>query len=315
MIRRLGTVAAALLLAGEAFAQPGVFTKQDLIQYTPEWHGERFDDGRPKVPDGVLERMKAVTLEEAWAVLRGEGFNYEYEDGWMQIHPEKVLVGRALTAVWMPGRPDIHKIIEEVGRKEGRIGGQNAWPVDMLVPGDVYVCDHFGLVNNGASIGDNVANAIYANSGNGIVYNGVIRDINGLRELDNFTSFVRGYHPSHHQSTLGRGLNSTMMGINSPVRIGQTLVMPGDVVLGRDGGVIFIPPHLAEKVVQISEITRLRDMFGHERLRTGVYTPGQIDTRWSDDIEKDFTSWLREHIDELPVSKEQIQEILAKRSQ
>ncbi|MEZ5397421.1 MAG: RraA family protein, partial [Bryobacterales bacterium] len=159
-----------LLTASQAFAQPGIFTKEDLIQYTPEWAGERFPDGRPKVSDGILERMKAVTLEEAWAVLRNEGFNWQYEDGWMSIHPDKVLVGRALTAQWLPGRPDIHKVIEEVGKKDGRIGGQNAWPVDMLQQGDVYVCDHFGLKKNGASIGDNVANAIYANSGNGIVY-------------------------------------------------------------------------------------------------------------------------------------------------
>lgn len=302
------------LTAAPVFAQPGVFTKEHLIQYTPEWTGERFEDGRPKVPDGILERMKSVTLEEAWAVLRNEGFNYQYEDGWMSIHPDQVLVGRALTAVWMPGRPDVHKVIAEVGEKEGRVGGQNAWPVDMLREGDVYVCDHFGLKQNGASIGDNVANAIYANSGNGIVYDGVIRDINGLEELENFTSFVRDYHPSHHFSHLGRGLNSTMMGINSPVRIGQTMVMPGDVVLGRDGGVLFIPAHLAEKVVTTSEIIRLRDMFGHERLRTGVYTPGQIDARWSDEIERDFSQWLRDHMDDLPVPKEQIQEILAERT-
>lgn len=232
----------------------------------------------------------------------------------MSIHPEKVLVGRALTAVWMPGRPDVHKVIAEVGKADGRIGGQNAWPVDMLQPGDVYVCDHFGLKNNGASIGDNVANSIYAKSGNGIVYDGVIRDINGLEELENFTSFVRDYHPSHHQSRLGPGLNSTMMGINSPIRMGQTLVMPGDVVLGRDGGVVFIPAHLAEKVVTTSELVRLRDMFGHERLRTGVYTSGQIDTRWSDEIEKDFSGWLEEHMDALPVPKAQIQEILKQRT-
>lgn len=311
---RLFAFSLALLWTTQAYAQPGLFTKEHLIEYTPDWTGERFTDGRPKVSDGILERMKAVTLEEAWAVLRNEGFNWQYEDGWMSIHPGNVLVGRALTAQWLPGRPDIHKVIEEAGQRDGRIGGQNAWPVDMLQRGDVYVCDHFGLKKNGASIGDNVANAIYANSGNGIVYDGVIRDINGLEELENFTSFVRGYDPSHHQSRLGPGLNSTMIGINTPVRIGQATVMPGDVVLGRDGGVIFIPAHLAEKVATTSEVVRLRDMFGHERLRTGVYTPGQIDTRWSDEIEKDFSGWLREHMDALPVPKEQIQEILNQRT-
>lgn len=305
---------AALAILLPAFAQPGVFTKQDLIKYTPEWKGERFPDGRPKVPDSIVQRMKKVTLEEAWAVLRNAGFNHQYEDGWLTIHPEKVLTGRALTAIWMPGRPDIHKVIDEQGKKDGRIGAENAWPVDMLQPGDVYVVDHFELKEDGPSIGDNVGNAIYAKSGNGIVYNGAVRDIEGLREMENFTSFIRSYHPSHHYSSVGEKLNSTMIGINTPTRIGRVMVMPGDVVLGKEGGVIFIPPQLAEQVVKTSEVIRLRDLFGHQRLREGKYTAGQIDARWSDPIEKDFSQWLRDHIDKLPVPKEQIQEILKDRT-
>lgn len=302
----------ALLLPG-AFAQPGVFSKEELIKYTPEWKGERFPDGRPKVPDAILKRMKNVTLEEAWAVLRDAGFSHQYEDGWLSIHPDKVLVGRALTAQWLPGRPDIHKVIEAQGKKDGRIGGQNAWPVDMLQPGDVYVCDHFGLKQDGPSIGDNVGNAIYAKSGNGIVYNGAVRDLKGLEELENFTSFVRSYDPSHHFGTSGPRLNSTMIGINIAIRIGVATVLPGDVVLGLAGGVIFIPPQLAEKVVKTSETTHVRDLFGHQRLREGKYTSGQIDTRWSDVIERDFWQWLQDNADKLPVPKEQVQEILRDR--
>lgn len=108
--------------------------------------------------------MKSVTLEEAWAQLRSSGFNHEYEDGWYSIHPDKGLVGWALTAQWLPGRPDIQKVVEQQGKADGRVGGENAWPVDMLQPGDVYVCDHFGLKQDGPSIGDNVGNAIYARS-------------------------------------------------------------------------------------------------------------------------------------------------------
>lgn len=303
-----------MALAAACSAQPGVFTPEELIKYTPEWKGERFADGRPRVPDALLARVSAVTMEEAWAVLRNEGYQFQYEDGWVQIHPEKTLVGRALTAVWMPGRPDIHKVIDEQGAKDGRIGAHNAWPVDMLQPGDVYVCDHFGLKVNGPSIGDNVGNSIYAKSGNGIVYDGTVRDIEGLEELENFTSFVRAYHPSHHTSSVGPRLNSTMIGINTPTRIGGVMVMPGDIVLGKRGGVVFIPPHLVEKVVKTSEVVRLRDMFGHQRLREGKYTSGQIDTRWVDEIERDFSQWLRDHQDKLPVPVEQIREILRERT-
>jgi regulator of RNase E activity RraA len=315
-MRILVTAMALLLTAAvHAQAQPGVLTRELLIEYTPDWKGERFADGRPKVPDSILDRMKLVTLEEAWAVVTGAGFSHQFDDKWLSIHPEKVLVGRALTSQWLPGRPDVLRVIEAKGREQGRVGGTNAWPVDMLQPRDVYVSDHFGLKDNGASVGDNVGSAIYAKSGNGIVYDGAVRDINGLKELENFTSFVRFYDPSHHvgNASAGARLNSTMIGINIPIRIGGALVMPGDVVLGRDGGVIFIPPQLAERVVQSSEITRLRDIFGKGRLRAGVYTAGQIDGRWTDAIEADFTQWLRQNIGSLPVGREQIEQILKQR--
>ncbi|HTS48865.1 MAG TPA: hypothetical protein VMH05_13030, partial [Bryobacteraceae bacterium] len=152
-------------------------------------------------------------------------------------------------------------------------------------------------------------------SHNGIVYDGAVRDIDGLKELEDFTSFVRYYDPSHHFGSLADGarLNSTMIGINIPIRIGKATVMPGDVVLGRDGGVIFIPPQLAGQVVQYSEITHLRDLFGHQRLREGKYAAGQIDAIWSAPIEADFTAWLRENIDKLPVPRQQVEELLERR--
>jgi regulator of RNase E activity RraA len=305
----LGLIAAT---APSAPAQQGFFTRDDVIKYTPEWHGDRFPDGRPKVPDDILDRMKRVTLEEAWAVLQQNSFMHQYEDGWLSIHPDKVLVGRALTATWMPGRPDVQKLLEDEGAKLHRIGGMNAWPVDMLQKRDVYTCDHFGLKEAGPSIGDNVGNAIYAKSGNGIVYDGAVRDINGLDELPDFVAFVRAYDPSHHYGSLrtGRLLNSTMVSINAPTRIGHVMVMPGDVVLGRNGGVIFIPPHLAEQVVKYSERTHLEDMFGHQRLREKKYTAGQIDAKWTPEIEQDFHEWLKQNEDHLPVPKSTVEEIL-----
>lgn len=289
-------------------------SKEELIALTPEWEGERYPDGRPKVPEGILQRMRRVTLEEAWAVLRGANFNHQFSGEWQVLNPDSVLVGRALTATFMPGRPDVHRVMDRWGDEDNRTGSQNSWPVEMLQEGDVYVADQFGAHEDGPTIGDNVGNAIYTNSGNGIVYNGAVRDVAGLKEIEGFTAFFRSYHPSHHLNNPEGALNTTLVGINKPTRIGEVMVMPGDVVLGRDGGVIFIPPHLAERVVKTSEIVRLRDMFGQQRIREGVYTSGQIDARWSDEIEKDFSQWLEDHIDELPVPREQIQELLKTRT-
>ena len=297
------------------FAWGQQISKEEMLFLTPLWKGERFADGRPKASDALLQRLKSVTLEEAWAVLKNENFKHKYEDGWQTINPDSVLVGRALTATFMPGRPDIQRVIDDRGHtKDGRIKSQNSWPIDMLVKGDVYVVDQFGAHEDGPTIGDNLGNSIYAKTGNGIVYNGAVRDINGLKELGRFTSFFRTYHPSHHLNNPDGELNTTLVGINTPTRIGKATVLPGDVVLGRDGGVIFIPPHLLEKVVKTSEIVRLRDMFGHQRLREQKYTPGQIDNRWSEEIEKDFSKWLNDKIDKLPVPKAQIQEFLKGRT-
>jgi len=286
-------------------------SKEELIFLTPEWKGERFDDGRPKVLDDILKRMKSVSVEEAWAVMKNDGYRYQIAEDWKLINPDSVLVGRAVTATFMPGRPDVWKAVDDRGKAQGK-RGQNTWPVDILKKGDVYVADQFGADKDGPTIGDNVGNAIFAKTGIGIVYDGALRDVEGLTEIGRFTSFYTSYDASHHNPP--GDLNTMLVGINQPTRIRTVTVMPGDVVLGKMGVVTFIPPHLAEKVVTTSEVVRLRDMFGHERIRQGTYTAGQIDTRWSDAIEKDFSKWLNEHIDELPVSKEQIQEILSKRT-
>lgn len=286
-------------------------SKEELIFLTPEWKGERFPDGRPKVPDDILKRMKNVSQEEAWAVMKNAGYGYQVAEGWQQINPDSVLVGRAVTATFMPARPDVWGAIDARGKKAGK-RGQNSWPVDLLVKGDVYVADQFGAHRNGPTIGDNVGNAIYAKTGNGIVYDGAIRDIEGLKEIGGFTSYFTSYDPSYHNPP--GDLNTMIIGINQPTRIRTVTVMPGDVVLGKEGIVSFIPPQLAEKVVKTSEIVQLRDAFGHLRLREGKYSAGQIDARWTDDIEKDFSKWLNDHINELPVPKGQIQEILKERT-
>ena len=299
----------------QSYCQQVQISKEELIALTPEWKGERFSDGRPKVPDDIIRRMKAVSVEEAWATLSNAGYRYQVAEGWELINPDSVLVGRAVTTTFMPGRPDVWKAIDSLGKKEGR-RAQNVWAVEMLQKGDVYVADQFGAKRNGPTIGDNVGNAIYAKTGNGIVYDGALRDVEGLKEIGGFTSFYTSYDPSYHNPGGGpnRDLTTMIVGINKPTRIRTVTVMPGDVVLGKLGVVVFIPPQLAERVVTTSEIVRLRDMFGHQRLKEGKYTAGQIDTRWSDEIEKDFSKWLNDHINELPVGKAQIQEYLKDRT-
>ncbi len=287
--------------ASTATAQVGVFSKEELLAYTPEWKGERFPDGRPKVPDDIIERMKNVSIEEAWATCKNHGFANQFEAGWVVTEDDPVLVGRAVTAFYYPKRPDVDSVIMEEGKKDGRIGAPNSWIIDTLVEGDVIVVDIFGKVIGGTFLGDNLANAINVKTGGtGVVIDGGARDIEGVLDIPDFPIFNRGWDPSFLTDVM-------LMGINTPVQMGRAAVMPGDIVLGKKEGVIFIPAHLAREVVETSEIVSLRDRFGHQRLREGKYTPGQIDTKWSDEIEKDFTEWLKARGDELtPYQKEKL---------
>ncbi|MBT8184569.1 MAG: RraA family protein [Eudoraea sp.] len=281
--------------------------KEQLLFLTSQWEGERFEDGRPKVADVILERMEKVTIEEAWGVLRNEGYHNQFEGGWQPLHDDVVVIGRALTVQYMPGRPDVEDQIKKKGTAEGMIGNTNSWPIDMLVEGDVYVADAFGKIVDGTLIGDNLGNSIYAKSKRGVVFNASSRDMEGLAEIEGFNAFVRGWHPSFLTGVM-------LLSINSPIRMGAATVLPGDIVLAKKEGVMFIPAHLAEKVVVTSEVIRLRDLFGISKLKEGKYTPGQIDSKWTAEIEKDFSKWLQDHIDELPVPKAQIQELLKKRT-
>ena len=280
---------------------------EELVYYTSEWTGERFDDGRPKVPDEILERMKKVSIEEAWGVLRANGYHNQFEGNWVILHEDQAMVGRAMTALYMPKRPEIMDRLTEKGHELGRIGAMNSWPIDALQQGDIYVADGFGKVVNGTLIGDNLGNAIYANSGNGVVFNASSRDLEGLSRIEGFNAFVRAFDPSFLSESM-------LMGINVPIRIGRATVFPGDVVLAKKTGVLFIPAHLAEEVVVRAEFIMLRDMFGIEMLKKGVYTPGQIDGQWSDEIKEAFLLWVENNPDELPMTREALDDYLKDRT-
>jgi len=303
---RLLSVFLCILISFPLFSQ--IETSKELMDfYTSEWEGDRLPDGRPKVSDDLLKRLKNISIEEAWGVMRGEGYHNQFDGNWVMLHDDEPFVGRALTAQYMPLRPDINQRILDKGHAEGRIGASNSWPIDMLQEGDVYVADCYGKIIDGTLIGDNLGNSIYAKSKTGVVFDGGSRDLEGLQKIDGFNAFVRGFDPSFLREAM-------LTGINVPIRIGRATVFPGDVVLAKKEGVIFIPPHLLEKVVINAEFIGLRDMFGHMRLKEGTYTPGQIDGRWSDEIKKDFLQWIDDNPDVLPMSREELDEYLKNRT-
>jgi regulator of RNase E activity RraA len=241
------------------------------------------------VPDEILRRMEHVRTEEAWSVLWRHEYQFQFEGNWTRLHPERVLVGRAVTGVFVPRRPDLHDCLMDYGHEqEKRIGAMNSWVIETLTKDDAIVIDLFGKVYKGTFSGANLSTAIATRTGRGQVIYGGIRDAQQIYEIDGFATFCKGIDPTPIRDV-------TLVGLNVPCRIGEAICMPGDVVLGTYTGVLFIPPHLAEEVVEHSERTHMREVFSHQRLREGIYNSSQMDTKWTPEIEADFAKWLETH--------------------
>ncbi len=269
------------------FAQLGMFTPEQRTDITRAWRGERFPDGRPKVPDEVLVRLRKTTAEEAWSTLRKHGFDLQFERGWktLNVGPGERLVGRAVTAVYMPLRPDLNAVIDDHGEMEKRVGQRhNSWLIDTLVKNDVLVVDLFGKIKDGTLIGDNLGTSIMTKSGTGLVVNGAVRDPTGISEIAGFKVFARDFHPSSLADVM-------LTGINVPIRIGEATVLPGDVVLSDPDGLTFIPAQLAADVADESELTQLQDEWGHLMLREQKYTPGEVDSAWNAKMIEEFNRY------------------------
>jgi regulator of RNase E activity RraA len=256
------------------------------MELTQLWHGERFDDGRPKVPDSILDRIRGVKMEEAWGYLLRQGYPFQYEEGLKSTQPGMKLVGRAVTAVMVPARPDMLEAAMKSLAAEGK-RGMFQWVLDELVENDVIVADCYDKVRNCTFLGGNLSTNIARRTvrGGAVIWGG-IRDLEQIQEITSIQIYYRKTDPGWMRDGL-------ISAANRPCRIGRATCLPGDVVFGTVSGVLFIPPHMAEDMVINAEKTKVRDIFGFDRLSSGVYTAGQIDTRWSSEIFGDFMEWFK----------------------
>jgi len=283
------TLLAAAATSAPAGAQVFTFTRDQLIEYTVKNPFERFEDGRPKVPDALLEKCKDLSAEEVWAVLPGEKYPNQYEGNWQILHPERKLVGRAVTAQFMPFRPDVGDVAEAHARAKGLGHNSNQRVIDSLQPGDVLVVDLFGKIEHGTMVGDNLATAIYAATKTGFVVDGAIRDLEGIYPID-MSVYIRGVHPT----PIG---NVMLTGFNVPVRIGSATVMPGDVVFGDREGIYFIPPHLVKEVLDKADETHIHDEWTKMKLLTGKYKSSDIYPSPHDPaLKKEYEEYLKKRL-------------------
>jgi regulator of RNase E activity RraA len=302
----IALVVCALMWTGRASGQVKM-TRDQILFYTSEWKGERFADGRPKLPDSLLKRAADMTVEDVWEFLRERGYRNQFEGGWQALHIDKPFAGRALTAQYMPTRPDMQHAIAAEGKAEGRVSGTNSWPINELEIGDVYVADGFGKIIEGTLIGSNLGNAVAAHTHTGFVFDAGIRDQEENREIPNFNGFYRGYDPS-------AWADMELTGINVPVRIGRAVVLPGDLVLAKPEGVLFIPAIMAEAAISAAEFTSLTDEYNFELNKSGK-NGAQFEGGWTPAKYDAFAKWIDAHPDKLKMPRGEFEQLLNKAKQ
>ena len=264
--------------------------KEDIIALTPEWKGERFPDGRPRVPDKYLEALRGMTLEEVWKPIFVKGYESQFEGRLHTLHDDgRKLVGRAVTATFAPTRPDLHEVMFGIGMKEGRKGNYNQWVVDSLVDGDVLVIDMYDKIYKGTFLGGNLTTAVKTKTktGGAVIWGGV-RDVEQMKQVEGVQVYYRGIDPTPIRDFL-------MTGFNTPTRLGNAIVLPGDIVFGAGGGVLFIPAHLVPEVVDGAAKTHVKDIFGFEMITQNVFTTAQIDKNtWTEDMLDLLVKFIKE---------------------
>ena len=292
-VRLTFVVAIAALTPVLTHAQLFTLTKDQMIEYTAQNPFERFPDGRPKVPDELIERARGMSSEEVLAILPGKGFRNQYEDGFRILHPDKKLVGRAFTVQFMPLRPDLDGVVNAKAQAAGLGRMYNQTAIDMLQPGDVLVVDLFGQAEGGTIVGDNLFYYIMkATKGAGLVVDGAIRDLEGISGMD-MPAYFRRAHPSAISNVI-------ITGINIPVRIGNATVMPGDLVVGDSEGVYFIPPALVQPVVDNSDVIHIHDEWTRMKFEEGKYKSEEIyGTPKDPALKKEYEEYLKKRLDEI----------------
>lgn len=264
--------------------------KEDIIQLTPQWKGERMPDGRPYVPDWVIEGMGKMTLEELWKPIYTKGYISQFQGDLRELHPGKKLIGRAVTAVMMPARPDLDETLTHIGVDlENRKGRYNQWVIDGLQVGDVLVVDMYDKIEKGTFIGGNLGTAIAnrTKTGGAVIWGGV-RDIEQMEQIKGLQALYRGVDPTPIRECV-------MTGYNTPCRIGRATCLPGDIVFCGGGGVLFVPAHLAEEVVTGAAKSHIKDIFGFEMLSQNKYTTAQIDRDYTKEMLDELTAYIRTH--------------------
>jgi 4-hydroxy-4-methyl-2-oxoglutarate aldolase len=288
-MRQSALLFALALVPIAAHAQIFQFTRDQMIEFTKQNPFDRSADGRPKVPDELLKKLQDVSAEEVWTILNKHNYNNQFSGNWKILHPEKHLVGRAVTAQFMPLREDVLSVVEAKANGTGPKRNANQRVIDSLENGDTIVVDLYGKQEGGTYVGDNLATAIDVFTNTGIVVNGAIRDLDSIF-AKGMPVYIKGAHPTPIR-------NCMLTGFNIPIRIDDTTVMPGDVVYGDAEGIYFIPPQFVKEIVENAEELHVHDDWTQMMLKTGKYKSSDIyPTPRDPELKKEYEEYKKQHL-------------------
>ena len=266
------TLAVALTVtvfaAGPAVAQQGVDApapdgfRANRTSYSAIMDVIRASDAQHTVSDADLERLRGMQLEDIWRSL-GD-YRANYVRGFRSTQPGMRIAGRALTMRFLPPRPDLVAAIDTLAAEGDWDRRYYARAAEEARPGDIVVAE-LGGADGHVLFGGMGALGIKLRGAAGVVIDGGSRDLAELvgEQFADFPVFARFFDVT----------TTSWLGVewNAPVRIGTTTVLPGDVVVADETGILFFPPGLVREVLRAAE--EQADLEEHERdlLRSGEH--------------------------------------------
>jgi regulator of RNase E activity RraA len=218
-----------------------------------------FDSARgERVPDDVLERLRGVTTATAWMYLNRKGVSRPFMLGVRPLSTGDVfpLVGRARTLRYVPLREDLLPLLREAGEDNPQREA-----IEAVEPGDVFVVDGMGNLE-AATLGDILASRIVARGAAGIVADGCVRDSPVIKRMP-VPVFTRGVHPAANTSAL------LPYSHNDVIQCGGVTVVPLDVILGDEEGVVAIPARYAAEIAELGPEREAQEAFQRQKIEQG----------------------------------------------
>ncbi|WP_433874226.1 fumarylacetoacetate hydrolase family protein [Sinomonas atrocyanea] len=218
-------------------------------------------DSRPAsiLTPELTEKLKSVGTATLSVQLRRRGMQNCHIEGLIPTKPGAKVVGTARTLRYIPAREDLFK---EFG------GGYNAQKraVDSLRPGDILVMDARGEKGSG-TLGDVLALRAQVLGAAAVITDGGIRDFGPVSAMD-----IPAWGANAHPAVLGR--KHVPWSVDETVACGGAAVVPGDVIVGDEDGLVVIPANLAEEVADDAVAQEREEAWVAERVAEGNAVDG-----------------------------------------